>query len=75
MGKPPRRCSRWSPVTPLWTATSAWAGCRLLFFGINGYDLTVTEDDRVDLTMAIADGRLSDVERIAEHLAGWVTRQ
>jgi len=36
---------------------------------MNGYDLTATEDERVDLIVAIADGRLSEVEEIAEHLA------
>ena len=44
----------------------------LLFYGINGYDLTATQDERVDLILAIADGRLSEVEKIAEHLAPWV---
>src|SRR5256885_402430 len=41
----------------------------LLFFGVNGCDLTATEDERVDLILALADGRLSDVEKIAENLA------
>lgn len=44
----------------------------LLFYGLNGYDLTATEDERVELILAIADGRLTDVEKIAEHLAPWV---
>ena len=44
----------------------------LLFYGMNGYDLTATEDERVDLILAIADGRLSEVEKIAGHLAPWV---
>jgi len=46
----------------------------LLFYGMNGYDLTATEDERVDLILAIADGRPSEVEKIAEHLAQWVVR-
>ncbi|HEY9562394.1 MAG TPA: type II toxin-antitoxin system death-on-curing family toxin [Nocardioides sp.] len=46
----------------------------LLFYGMNGCDLTATEDERVELILAIADGRLSDVEKIAEHLAPWVIR-
>jgi death-on-curing protein len=46
----------------------------LLFYGMNGYDLTATEDERVDLILAIADGRLSEVEKIADHLAQWVVR-
>ena len=44
----------------------------LLFYGMNGYDLTATENERVDLILAIADGRLSEVEKIAEHLVQWV---
>lgn len=43
----------------------------LLFYGMNGQDLTATEDERVELIMEIAEGRLSDVETIAERLAGW----
>jgi len=46
----------------------------LLFYGMNGYDLTVTEDERVNLIVAIADGWLSHVEKIAEHLAQWMVR-
>jgi death-on-curing protein len=46
----------------------------LLFYGMNGYDLTATEDERVDLILAVADGRLSEVEEIASHLAQWVVR-
>lgn len=46
----------------------------LLFYGMNGYDLTATEDERVDLILAVADGRLSEVEKIAAHLAQWVVR-
>ena len=44
----------------------------LLFYGMNGCDLTATEDERVELILAIADGRLRDVEKIAELLAPWV---
>lgn len=46
----------------------------LLFLGMNGCDLTATEDERVDLIVAIADGRLNDVDNIAKHLAPWVVR-
>ncbi|MGH3341826.1 MAG: type II toxin-antitoxin system death-on-curing family toxin [Carbonactinosporaceae bacterium] len=46
----------------------------LFFYGMNGCDLTATEGERVELILAIADGRLSDVEKIAERLAPWVTR-
>ena len=46
----------------------------LLFYGLNGCDLTATEDARVELVTVIADGRLSDVPKIAENLAPWVTQ-
>ncbi len=46
----------------------------LLFYGMNGYDLTATEDERVDLILAIADGRLREVVKISELLAQWVVR-
>ncbi|HET6624886.1 MAG TPA: type II toxin-antitoxin system death-on-curing family toxin [Nocardioidaceae bacterium] len=46
----------------------------LLFYGMNGCDLTATEDERVELILAIADGRLGHVDKIAEHLAPWVIR-
>ncbi len=45
----------------------------LLSYGMNGCDLTATEDERVELILAIADGRLSEVEKIADHLAPWVS--
>ena len=45
----------------------------LLFYGMNDCDLTATEDERVELILAIADGRLDDVEAIAQRLAPWVT--
>ncbi len=44
----------------------------LLFYGLNGYTLTASEDERVELILAIADGGLRDVEKISEHLAPWV---
>ncbi len=46
----------------------------LLFYGMNGCDLTATEDERVDLIVAIAGDRVSDVSKIAEHLAPWVVQ-
>ncbi|KII00659.1 death-on-curing protein [Streptomonospora alba] len=46
----------------------------LLFYGMNGCDLTATEDERVELILAISDGELSDVEKIAEYMAPWVVR-
>ncbi len=46
----------------------------LLFYGMNGCDLTATEDERVELIVSIADGRLSDVGKVADCLAPWVIR-
>lgn len=46
----------------------------LLFYGMNGCDWTATEDERVELIMSVADGRLSDVGKIADHMAPWVIR-
>ena len=46
----------------------------LLFYGMNGYDLNATEDERVELIIAIADGSLSDVAKIADHLTPWVVK-
>ncbi len=46
----------------------------LLFYGMNGSDVKATEDEQVELIRAIADGRLSEVEKIADHLAPWVSR-
>lgn len=46
----------------------------LLFYGMNGCDLTATEDERVELILAVAEGRLNDAEKIAEHLTPWVIR-
>jgi death on curing protein len=44
----------------------------LLFYGMNGCDLTASEDERVELIVAVADGRLDSVEKIAERLAAYV---
>lgn len=46
----------------------------LLLYGMNGCVLTATEDERVELILAIADGRLNTVEKIAERLVPWVNQ-
>jgi len=38
------------------------AGCATVFLGRNGYELGCTEDDLYELTMAIANGRMSKEE-------------
>lgn len=48
----------------------AWAAAAV-FLWINGYDLDAPEDDAFDLVIAVADGSLVDVEKIAERLAAW----
>ena len=48
----------------------AWAATAV-FMWINGNDLDAPEDDAFDLVIAVADGSLTDVEKIAERLAGW----
>lgn len=40
----------------------------IAFVGVNGQRLTLTNDEAYDLTMAVAEGALNDVEHIAEQL-------
>jgi death-on-curing protein len=48
----------------------AWATAAV-FLWINGYDLDAPEDGAFDLVIAVADGSLTDVEKIAERLISW----
>lgn len=48
-----------------------WVGVNL-FYGYNGYELAVAQDDAFDLVMGIASGGREDVAEIAKTLAGWV---
>ncbi|MGH3599932.1 MAG: type II toxin-antitoxin system death-on-curing family toxin [Pseudonocardiaceae bacterium] len=48
----------------------AWAATAVLLW-INGHDLDAPEDDAFDLVIAVADGSLTDVEKIAERLSEW----
>ncbi|MDQ2881570.1 MAG: type II toxin-antitoxin system death-on-curing family toxin [Actinomycetota bacterium] len=48
----------------------AWAAAAV-FLWINGHDLDAPEDCGFDLMIAVADGSLTDVDKIAEQLAGW----
>ncbi|MGI9001276.1 MAG: type II toxin-antitoxin system death-on-curing family toxin [Pseudonocardia sp.] len=48
----------------------AWAATAV-FLGINGHRVVATQDDAVELVLAVADGTLSDVDKIAERLAAW----
>lgn len=38
---------------------------------LNGYELNTTQDAAYGLVISVADGTLSDVEKIAERLAAW----
>ena len=40
----------------------------IAFYGVNGYRLTLTNDDAYELVMAIADGRMDDVAAITPQL-------
>ena len=40
----------------------------IAFYGVNGYRLTLTNDDAYQLIMAVADGRIDDVGAIASRL-------
>ena len=40
----------------------------IAFYGLNGRRLTLTNDEAYELVMAVADGRLDDVEAIAARL-------
>ena len=45
----------------------AWAATAV-FLGINGHRVAASQDDVVELVLAVADGTLRDVEKIAERL-------
>lgn len=47
-----------------------WVAVRL-FYGMNGYRLTYHEDQAFDLVIAVADGSLGEVNKIAESLRSW----
>ncbi|MGH3904713.1 MAG: type II toxin-antitoxin system death-on-curing family toxin [Pseudonocardiaceae bacterium] len=49
-----------------------WLAC-YVFLDVNGQELETTQDDAFTLVMAVADGSLSEVEKIAERLAAWCT--
>lgn len=47
----------------------------IAFLGVNGFRLTFTNDEAYEFVMAVADGRLSEIEDIAaqleQHLTTW----
>lgn len=46
------------------------AAAALVFLDVNGAPLTLSEDELVDLVVAVADGSLTEVEKIAVRLGG-----
>lgn len=47
---------------------TAWAATRL-FYGLNGYRVTATEDERFELIIAVATRKLDTVDEITARLA------
>lgn len=45
----------------------AWVATRL-FYGMNGWDLFASEDEKFDLALAVASGEYDDVTKLAEHV-------
>jgi death on curing protein len=48
----------------------AWAACAV-FLGINGQRPYASQDEVVHLVVSVADGTLTDIDKIAERLAAW----
>jgi death-on-curing protein len=48
----------------------AWAACAV-FLGLNGHRLHASQDEVVQLMVSVADGTLTDIDKIAERLAAW----
>lgn len=48
----------------------AWAACAV-FLGINGHRSHTSQDDVVHLVVSVADGTLTDIDKIAERLTAW----
>lgn len=48
----------------------AWAACAV-FLGINGHRPHADQDEVVHLVVCVADGTLTDLDKIAERLAAW----
>ena len=46
----------------------------IAFLGLNGFRLTMSNDEAYDLVIAVAGGRLDDVEQIATRLASGTER-
>ncbi len=47
----------------------------IAFYGMNGFRLTLTNDEAFDLVVAVASGHLDDVEAIGSRLAAKIQRR
>ena len=45
----------------------------IVFYGVNGYRLTMDNDEAYDLIIAVASGELRDVQQLADRLAAGTT--
>jgi hypothetical protein len=68
----PPCCTRSLAITRSWTATSGWPSLRRSPYGVNGFRLTVTNDQAYTLVMRVADGSLDDIAPIAQALGAGV---
>jgi death on curing protein len=47
----------------------------IAFYGLNGFRLTLTDDEAYDLVIAVAAGNLDEIETIAEQLSKKTTKR
>jgi death-on-curing protein len=52
----------------------AWTACRT-FLAVNGVWIRADEDDRFELVIRVATGRLPELDKIAEQLRTWSYRE
>jgi death on curing protein len=50
-----------------------WVACRL-FYGLNRYTVSGSEDEKVELVLAVATGELNEVAKIAHQLSAFCRR-
>lgn len=50
-----------------------WVALRL-FYGFNGYTVAASDDDKVDLVLDVATGKLTEVAEIARQVSAWTRR-
>src|ERR1700730_5564217 len=52
----------------------AWTACRM-FLAINDHWITAPEDDRFNFVIEVAMGGIPELDKIAEHLRTWSSRE